>query len=332
MTAGRMPDKPKLVGAPMPAGSPRAALAAIDVSPAERASGTLSAPNLAAALAALEHDGVVAIRGSVDLRHVDALAAKMLADLDVFDAGERGPLVNHWQGLRPPPAHPHLHRDLVFNEQVIAVLRAFLGDRIVLTAYGSNTAYAAGEPDVLQRAHIDHGAPQPEGAPCEAVAIQAVLVDTDEDNGATEYWPGTHLAAHPGVLQDRWPSVDQQAGWPRGSGRLASPRGTLVLRDMAMWHRGMPNRTVVHRPMLTMIVRSDELLRTQLRDSKGVSTGFEADAGTREFWQHPHLWAAAWLFPTVDYMFADGHSRPAERPDAGEVVVPVQGVAGLPKL
>ena len=28
----------------------------------------------------------------------------------------------------------------------------------------------------------------------------------DEANGATEYWPGTHLAAHTGVLSDRWPT------------------------------------------------------------------------------------------------------------------------------
>ena len=124
----------------MPAAAVRADLETIDVTPDERRTSTLSSPNLSLALAALERDGVVAIAGAVDLAHVDLLAGKMLADLDEFDAGERGPLVSHWQGLRPPPAHPHLHRDVVFNDQVVAVLRAFLGEDIVLTAYGANTA------------------------------------------------------------------------------------------------------------------------------------------------------------------------------------------------
>jgi hypothetical protein len=287
-----MPEKPSLVGVPMPASAPRAELVTIGVTQAELHSSTLSATNVALALAALERDGVVAIAGAVDLAHVDSLADKMLADLAEFDAGDRGPLASHWQGLRPPPSHPHLHRDIAFNEQAIAVLRAFLGDEIVLTAYGANTAYAVGDLD-LQRTHIDHGEPQPEGAPCEAAAVQLTLIDTDEANGATEYWPGTHLAAHPGVLSDRWPSVEQQAAWPRGSGRFACPRGTLVVRDMAMWHRGMPNVTAVHRPMITMIVRSSRELRRQLQCGERVSTGFEADVDTEEFWQHPQLWAAA---------------------------------------
>lgn len=171
-----------VAGIPMPADAPKAQLAAVDVTPEERERGDLSQRKLNLAVAALRQDGVVAIRNAIALTHVDALATKMLADLDAFDRGPRGPLRNHWQGLRPPPLHPHLYRDIVFNDQTIAVLRALLGKDIVLTAYGANTAFALGDPS-LQRAHIDHGEPQPEGAPCQAVAIQVLLVDTDEENG-----------------------------------------------------------------------------------------------------------------------------------------------------
>ena len=169
-------------GVPMPANSPQAELSSISVTPAERGEGTLSPSSLATAVSALQNDGVLAIHGAVALAHVDALAAKMLADLDAFEEGPRGPLSNHWQGVRPPPVHPYLYHDIVFNEQAITILRAFLGEDIVLTAYGANTAFALGEPK-LQRAHIDHGEPQPEGAPCQAVAIQVVLADPTEDNG-----------------------------------------------------------------------------------------------------------------------------------------------------
>ena len=68
--------------------------------------------------------------------------------------------------------------------------------------------------------------------------------------------------------------------------------------------------------MVTMIVRANSKLRRQLKEGERISTGFEAELSTRQFWQHPKLWAAVWLFPTVDYMFADAHSHPAQRLDA----------------
>ena len=41
------------------------------------------------------------------------------------------------------------------------------------------------------------------------------------------------------------------------------------------------------------------------------------DASTEEFWLHPRLQTAAWLFEgPIDYFHLDGHSKPANRPDA----------------
>jgi hypothetical protein len=78
--------------------------------------------------------------------------------------------------------------------------------------------------------------------------------------------------------------------------------------------------------MITMIVRADSKLRRQLRDGERIATGFEADLSTRQFWQHPRLWAAVWLFPSVDYLFADAHSHPAKRADAAsaQMVEPIE--------
>jgi len=290
-------------------------LVSLDITAEERVGGTLAAAKVKTAVEALERDGVVALHNAIELEHVDALAAKMLADADAFDAGEHGPIQNSWQGLLPPPRHPFLFRDIAFNEQCIAVLRALMGDDIVLTGYGANTAFSVPEP-TIQHAHIDHGEPQPPG-PCQMVAVQAILLDTDEENGATEYWPGSHLDAGQSVLSDRMVPEELLASWPRGSGRFACPRGSLLLRDMKMWHRGMPNTTAVHRPMPTLIVKTERMIADTLL-SGGVQPGFAADAESRDFWQHPRLKAAAWLFPgEVDYLGSQtAHSRPAERDDA----------------
>ena len=141
------------------------------------------------AAAALERDGLVALAGATVLEEVDALGKRMLADLDAFDRSERGPLQNNWQGLRPPPAHPHLHESIVFNEAATAVLRLALGERPIITEYGANTAFV-GEPEEPhgQHVHIDHGSPQPPG-PCIAVAVNIPLVDVTELNGPTMWWP-----------------------------------------------------------------------------------------------------------------------------------------------
>lgn len=72
----------------------------VSASSAEVATGTFSKEKIAATLEALAADGVVGIGRAISLEHIDALAEKMLADLEAFDASPRGPIVNHWQGLR----------------------------------------------------------------------------------------------------------------------------------------------------------------------------------------------------------------------------------------
>eukprot|EP01046_Picozoa_sp_COSAG06_P092967 COSAG06_NODE_39171_length_415_cov_1.297468_1_plen_86_part_01 len=72
----------------------------VHASPTEVASATFSDAHVAATLDALAADGVVAIGGAIAPSHVNALREKMLADLAAFDASPRGPIVNHWQGLR----------------------------------------------------------------------------------------------------------------------------------------------------------------------------------------------------------------------------------------
>ena len=162
----------------------------------------------------------------------------------------------------------------------------------------------------MQQPHIDHPEPQPPG-PVDAVAINIPVVDTDEDNGATMYWPGSHLAG--AMLSSRHPTEEQTATWPRGADRTVCERGTILVRDLRLWHRGMPNLTSVHRPMITLVVKR----HLNAPGDSNQRLGFEADASTEQFWVHPRLQAAVWLFKgPIDYMFLDGHSKPASRLDA----------------
>jgi hypothetical protein len=91
--------------------------------------------------------------------------------------------------------------------------------------------------------------------------------------------------------------------WSRGSERVCTQRGYLVLRDLRVWHGGMPNTTNIHRPMLAMVHHT--------RWWAGGAVEFEV--GTQEFLQHPQLKVeAVFVAPPIDYLF-QRHSRPDKK-------------------
>jgi ectoine hydroxylase-related dioxygenase (phytanoyl-CoA dioxygenase family) len=98
---------------------------------------------------------------------------------------------------------------------------------------------------------FDHLFPgHPVALPIVQVIVNIPLIDFTIENGATEVWPGSHLivdenSEHTAAIEERaaeLPSV-----------RTTVPAGSIILRDMRTWHRGMPNRTNDIRTMLAMI-------------------------------------------------------------------------------
>jgi hypothetical protein len=69
------------------------------------------------------------------------------------------------------------------------------------------------------------------------------LVDTDLVNGAIDVLPGTQRKFHP-----YWRFTLERA-W-RASTRIQMKLGDVLIRTSNLWHRGMPNRSDVPRPML----------------------------------------------------------------------------------
>ena len=267
----------------------------IEIEPEEREAGHMPEDKVAAGVAAMEEDGVVALLGAVALENIERLGRRMLEDLERFDR-EQG-IANNFQGLRPPPFAPFLFADIVFNEPAVAVSRRVLGAEATLTTYGANTAFVGAKE---QQVHAD-SVPAKAGPPgaCTALVVNVPLVDMTLKNGATVYWPGTHkdTRLHSG---DRFPSDEMLAAWGRPSERVCARRGDLVLRDLRVWHGGMPNTSEEHRPMLALV-------HSAKKPEQGV---FEAEEGSEEFWRHPRLGAAPFFSPKpVEYM-VQGHSRP----------------------
>lgn len=95
-----------------------------------------------------------------------------------------------------------------------------------------------------------------------ALVVNVPLVSTMPENGSTELWLGTH--ANYGL------EAQEGAHGERASGRIKEEllrqrektvppvqpvikKGSLVLRDLRLWHAGMPNFTDEVRVMLAMI-------------------------------------------------------------------------------
>ena len=73
--------------------------------------------------------------------------------------------------------------------------------------------------------------------------VNIAIVDTTLENGAIDMVPGTHKKFYP-----YW-KFAMEAPY-RNAIRLPAKRGDILVRNSNVWHRGMPNKTSVARPMV----------------------------------------------------------------------------------
>ncbi len=262
----------------------------IDLSDDDRAAGQLSGEKLLAAVDALRHDGFVVLNDVVHPAHLDILHERMIADLDALQARPDAPYNWNVGNLQqdPPPFPPYLFGDVLLNPFVISVTSAVLGRKVKNVMYGGNTALPG---DQRQPVHADVGHLWPLEVlatphPAAQLVVNVPTVDVSPENGATELWPGTHRELGVGVGDDI--KISPQALEARRAIcapiQPTFPRGSVLIRDIRLWHAGMPNRTTAPRPMIAMIHTSEWL---------ATGTPLVFPTGTEPFFDHPILITAA---------------------------------------
>ncbi len=160
----------------------------------DRRAGGLAAQRLAPALSALRDDGVVALTDVVDPAHITALRERMLDDLDRVLARRDAPFNWNDSNLQhsPPREEPLLFRDVLANDQAVALCTALMGAGLHNSFYSGNTTLPGR--GAHQPVHVDNGHLWPAAAgiaPPHAVVVNLPLVDLDPRN-AIELWPGSH--------------------------------------------------------------------------------------------------------------------------------------------
>jgi ectoine hydroxylase-related dioxygenase (phytanoyl-CoA dioxygenase family) len=92
-----------------------------------------------------------------------------------------------------------------------------------------------------------------------AMTVNIPLVDISSKNGGTEYWLGTHQQGNKGLTKKEGdPFVAEKYLDERR--KLSPPtcpsvsKGSLIIRDMRLWHAASPNQTPEPRIMLCLVL------------------------------------------------------------------------------
>ncbi|KAI7921084.1 hypothetical protein M0657_006262 [Pyricularia oryzae] len=173
-------------------------------------------------------------------------AGEQAAGVATFDGGPDKPNQRVWNLINKGDEFI----DLLNHPLIDAIVPWFLGEHAHISTYTANIARPGNVPMIV---HTDQAAKTP---PQRHLAlglnISFYLVDTEDVNGATRMWPGSHVGNV--APCDIW-SID-------GSIPSAAPAGTAVIFDNRLWHTTGPNRadpaaTNADRPVILLhFVRS----------------------------------------------------------------------------
>lgn len=149
-----------------------------------------------------------------------------------------------------PFIHPFNDPMVITNPIVLQVMDAMLGQDYTCRYFATDTPLPGSD---YQGVHSDDAPLFPETdfiLPPAALVLNIPLVDTTELNGPMDIWPGgTHRMPEnlnrPKRIQEIAATMTPQ--------KVLMPAGSLLIRDLRMWHRGTPNNSDAARPNMALI-------------------------------------------------------------------------------
>lgn len=191
----------------------------------------------------------------------------------------------------------HACPDRVTDPIATQITSAALGPRPKWTFCSGNSAMPAVPGIAPQRQPVHSDADFAHPAHPFALVINVPLISMTPENGSTELWLGTHnnsIEAQEGAHGERAsgrikPELLEQQRQVRPPSQPLVRKGSLVVRDLRLWHAGMPNHSDEVRVMLAMIhfaswyrnpmkLRFGDDVRPLLKDEKGLQIPVEWEA------------------------------------------------------
>jgi ectoine hydroxylase-related dioxygenase (phytanoyl-CoA dioxygenase family) len=242
----------------------------------------LSDQNLEVAIRSLYQDGLVVIENVIPHDCLDRLNKRMVEDAYYLQSKKENSPFNYNPGniqQDAPPVREYFepsifmsksaNPDYTFRPQLLTlpdpiatqITSTALGPRPKWTFCSGNTAMppTAENPPKSQPVHSDADFAHPSHP--FAHVINVPLITMTPENGSTEVWLGTH--------SDTGLHVQEGEHGERASGRIkldelekrrldrppcqpVVPKGSLVVRDLRLWHAGVGNQMKDPRVMLAM--------------------------------------------------------------------------------
>ena len=206
---------------------------------------------------AIAEDGCVIIECAVPRAPLALLRRRM--DRDTHDLlrycatiGGNPRAAGHLQ-QGPPPFADYVFAEVAMNAAAVAAAAAVFDAPPRLTFYNGNTNCPG---SVTQHLHMDGVHQTQPGEPVAATFSLVVNIPPGhmhEGNGAIEIWPGSHRV---GVYDERRRITDEMQARQRASRpplQVRAEPGDILLRDVRLWHRGVPNPSTRPRHMIALI-------------------------------------------------------------------------------
>ncbi|MBW2394311.1 MAG: phytanoyl-CoA dioxygenase family protein, partial [Deltaproteobacteria bacterium] len=207
----------------------------------------------------LSEEQLEAARTQLDLAASRAAEAGMPTRLEALDPG--GQNIRVYDLIENVP----ISRDLAVHPGVLTLVDAILGDAL-LSNFTANNALPGSQ---SMNAHCDQSTVMPEPWP-EIFALNAIwcLHDTDEENGATRYLPGSHRITR---------FSDVPADPKEGMRAFEAKAGSVILMHGRMWHTSGENRSQARERWLLFAFYARSFLRTQCNWQQSLSGATRAE-------------------------------------------------------
>jgi ectoine hydroxylase-related dioxygenase (phytanoyl-CoA dioxygenase family) len=236
------------------------------ISTQELEASKLSPETVELAVNLIKVNGYVIFEEVLQRPQISELFNRYVEILDPYIEEHREEILNPSDGFNDGTGHVRLFLPFIqpfCNEAIIAhpfvtdVVDRILGEDCVVQYFATNTSMPGGTK--YQPVHSDmraiYGNRCHSNLPITNLVVNFPLVDTNEDNGPMEIWPGgTHLL--PDNWYDRSAYSKAKLAEHMHSIKALMPAGSIMIRDDRMWHRGTPNHSDKHRPNVALIYTS----------------------------------------------------------------------------
>jgi hypothetical protein len=153
--------------------------------------------------------------------------------------------INRWNMLLPSESSM-LRSGFFAQEALFSTLKSVFNDDFSLVFFSSDISSPGSSFQTVHQDGNDF-----------AVALNVPLVDSNEENGATQIYPDTHRISSDSEFTNESNEFTDEQIIARANTlnpiTLHVSRGDYTLRDLRLIHRGTPNYTDEHRPYLSVI-------------------------------------------------------------------------------